>query len=149
VKAHQARRQQAEAQQLLATAERPKATPVIVTMSDVQAQRVRWLWWPYLAVGKLAMLDGDPGTGKTLLMTQLAASLSHGYPLPDQQGKLTLPTGGPQTTLLLSTEDGLADTLKPRLEAAGADCHKVHVLTGWLGPEDEFHAFTLQQAFPV
>jgi hypothetical protein len=77
-------------------------------------------------------------------MTQMAASLSVGNPLPDQQGRPTLDFGGAQTTLMLSTEDGLADTLKPRLEDAGADCTKVHVLTGWLGPEDEEHAFTLQ-----
>jgi AAA domain len=121
-----------------------KSRPVVVTMSDVTSEAVQWLWWPYIAVGKVCMLDGDPGIGKTLLMTQIAASLSQGQPLPDQQGEPTLPTGGPQTTLLLSTEDGLADTLKPRLEAAGADCSKVHVLTGWLDPKDEFHHFTLQ-----
>jgi putative DNA primase/helicase len=131
-----------EEQEQAAAATGPR--PVVVTMSDVQAEAVQWLWWPYIAIGKLCMLDGDPGIGKTLLMTQLAASLSQGQPLPDQQGKPTLDPGGPQTTLLLSTEDGLADTLKPRLEAAGADCTKVHVLTGWLGEEDEFHTFTLQ-----
>jgi hypothetical protein len=118
--------------------------PEVVTMDDVQATPITWLWWPYLALGKLSMLDGDPGIGKSLLMTQLAASHSRGYPLPDQQGKLTLPTGGPQTTLLLSTEDGLADTLKPRLVAAGADCRKVHVFTGWRDQQDAWHAFTLQ-----
>jgi hypothetical protein len=122
----------------------PVGKPVVVTMSEVEREAIRWLWWPYLAIGKLCMVDGDPGIGKTLLMTQIAASLSRGHPLPDQQGELTLDPGGPQTTLLLSTEDGLADTLKPRLEAAGADCTKIHVLTGWLGPDDEEHAFTLQ-----
>jgi hypothetical protein len=124
--------------------EEPLARPEVKTMSGVEAEAIAWLWWPYIAVGKLCMLYGDPGIGKTLLMTQLAASLSLGDPLPDQQGKPTLAVGGPQTTLLLSTEDGLADTLKPRLEAAGADCTKIHVLTGWRDPEDEFHHFTLQ-----
>jgi DNA repair protein RadA/Sms len=118
--------------------------PVVITMANVQREAIEWLWWPYVAIGKLCIVDGDPGIGKSLLMTQLAASLSRGYPLPDQQGELTLDPGGAQTTLLLSTEDGLADTIKPRLEDAGADCAKVHVLTGWLGPEDEVHAFTLQ-----
>ena len=74
-----------------------------------------WLWWPYIAVGKLPMLDGDPGIGKSLLMTQLAANLSRGNPLPDQDGRPTLPTGEAHTTVMLSTEDGLSDTLKPRL----------------------------------
>jgi AAA domain len=118
--------------------------PIVVTMSDVEAEPITWLWWPYLAIGKLCMLDGDPGIGKTLLMTQLAASLSRGQPLPDQQGKFTLETDGPQPTLLLSTEDGLADTLKPRLEAAGADCTKIHVLTGWKDLDEHDHYFTLQ-----
>jgi hypothetical protein len=122
----------------------PTRRPVIMTMSEVEAQPIEWLWWPYLAVGKIAMLDGDPGIGKSLLMTQIAASLSRGYPLPDQQGRLTLATGSPQSTLLLSTEDGLGDTLKPRLVAAEADCSKVHVLTGWLDPQDAVHAFTLE-----
>jgi DNA repair protein RadA/Sms len=126
-------------------ASRPQGPrPSIVTMSDVKSQPVRWLWWPYIAIGKLCMLDGDPGIGKSLLMTQIAANLSRGHPLPDQQGKPTLDPGGAQTALLLCTEDGLADTIKPRLETAGADCTKIHVLTGWLGPEDEHHAFTLQ-----
>jgi hypothetical protein len=57
---------------------------------------------------------------------------------------LTLRTGAPQTTLMLSTEDGLADTLKPRLQQMAADCRRVHVLTGWFGEDDEHHAFSLQ-----
>jgi len=122
---------------------RARQRPVVVSMDTVQAESVEWLWWPYIAVGNLCMLVGDPGVGKSLLMTQLAASLSRGYPLPDQQGQPTLPTGGPHVTLLLCTEDGLANTIKPRLQAAGADCSQVKVLTGWLGPEDEEYAFTL------
>ena len=45
-------------------------------MDTVQATPVTWLWWPYIALGKLSMLDGDPGIGKSLLMTQLAANLT-------------------------------------------------------------------------
>jgi putative DNA primase/helicase len=124
----------------------PQGRPVVVTMSDVDREAIEWLWWPYIAVGKLCMLDGDPGIGKSLLMTQVAASLSQGQPLPDQQGKPTLAPDSPQETLLRTAEDGLGDTLKPRLEAAGADCTKIHVLTGWRGSEDqdEMFYFTLQ-----
>jgi hypothetical protein len=118
-------------------------------MSNIQSEAVEYLWWPYIAIGKLCMLDGDPGIGQTLLMTQIAAGHSLGKPLTDQQGKPTLDPGGPQTTLLLSSEDGLADTLKPRLQAAGADCTKIHVLTGWRGEEDDFHAFTLQDLWAL
>lgn len=120
------------------------ARPLIVTMNTVEAMPIQWLWWPYIALNKLAMLDGDPGLGKSHLITLFAACLSRGYALPDQQGKLTLPTGGPHTTLLLSTEDGLADTLRPRLDAAGADPSKIHVLTGWVDEAAQEQVFTLQ-----
>ena len=123
------------------------ATPahaLVTPMDTVTAQDVEWGWWPYIAIGTLCMLDGDPGIGKSLLMTQLAASLSQGHPLPDQQGKLTLPTNHPWPTLMLSTEDSLPHTLKPRLEAAGADCSKIHVLTGWVDGDGHERVFTLE-----
>jgi hypothetical protein len=119
-------------------------TPLVVTMDMVEATPVTWLWWPYIALGKLTMLDGDPGIGKSLLMTQLAATLSRGYPLPDQEGRPTLETGGAHVTVMLSTEDGLADTLKPRLDAAGADSSQIKVLTGWVDTDGEAHSFSFQ-----
>ena len=114
-------------------------------MDTVERQPITWLWWPYIALGKLSMLDGEPGTGKGHVTTQLAASLSRGYPLPGQDGRPTLGTGGAHTTVFLSLEDGLADTLGPRLDAAGADSSKIHVLTGWTDANGEEHAFTFQQ----
>lgn len=77
--------------------------------------RARWLWEPYLARGKLALLDGDPGVGKSLVTIDVAARLSRGAPLPDGSA-----SGRPHVTLLLSAEDG-PDTTRPRAEAAGAD----------------------------
>jgi hypothetical protein len=62
--------------------------------------------------------------------------------LPDQDGKTTFATGGPHTTVMLSTEDGLADTLKPRLDDAGADCSKIKVLTHWEDDNGDLHPFT-------
>lgn len=76
---------------------------------------VRWLWPRYLPRGKLAVLDGDPGVGKSLVTIDLAARLSRGGALPDGA-----PSGRPHVTLLLSAEDG-TDTTRPRAEAAGAD----------------------------
>lgn len=122
----------------------PTERPVIVTMDEVEAKPVDWLWWPYLAIGKIAMIDGDPGLGKSLLTLQLAANLSRGNPMPDQQGKPTLPLGAPASTLLLTAEDGLEDTIRPRLDAAGADASKVHVLTGWIDSDDNERFFTLE-----
>jgi DNA repair protein RadA/Sms len=119
------------------------ATPIIITMDTITAQPVSWLWWPYLALGTLCMLDGDPGIGKSLLTLQLAASLSRGFPFPDQQGHLTLPSGRASSSLFLVLEDSLSSTIRPRLDAAQADHSRVHILTGWRGAEEEEHAFTL------
>ena len=131
-------------QHTLQTHQARTGTPAVVSMETVTRKPVTWLWWPYIALGKLTMLDGDPGIGKSLLMTQLAASLSQGHPLPDQEGTPTLGTGGAHTTVMLSTEDGLEDTLKPRLDDAGADCSKIKVLTGWVDANGEEHVFTFE-----
>jgi hypothetical protein len=80
---------------------------------------VRWLWEPYLARGKLALLDGDPGVGKSLLTIDLAARLSRGAPLPNGT-----PSGRPLTTFFLSAEDG-PDVIRLRAEAAGADLERL------------------------
>jgi hypothetical protein len=80
---------------------------------------VHWLWERYLPRGKLAILDGDPGVGKSLLAIDIAARLSRGAPLPD--GSPGVP---PCATLLLSAEDG-PDTFRPRAEAAGADLDRI------------------------
>jgi DNA repair protein RadA/Sms len=133
-----------DAQQLDEEQAQPGKRAAIVTMSEVEAEPIEWLWEPYIAIGQICMADGDPGIGKTLTLTQLGATLSRGWPLPDQQGRLTLRTGAPHTTLMLSTEDGLADTLKPRLEQMGADCTRIHVLTGWFDDDDAHHVFSLQ-----
>ncbi len=100
----------------------PSAT--VQTLADVPAERVAWLWPGRLPLGKLVVLDGDPSTGKSTLTLDLAARVSTGTRWPD---------GAPGTTpagvLLLSAEDGLADTIVPRLAAAGADLGRVHALT--------------------
>jgi hypothetical protein len=98
-------------------------------LSRVRPEALRWLWEPYLASGKLAVLDGDPGVGKSLVTLDLAARLSAGRPLPD--GK---PGGPPLVTLLLNAEDDGGDTTRPRAEAAGADLDRVVCVTAPAGP---------------
>ncbi|HET6575805.1 MAG TPA: AAA family ATPase, partial [Fimbriiglobus sp.] len=88
--------------------------------SDVRPAAIDWLWPRYLARGKLAILDGDPEMGKSLVTLDLIARLSRGGPLPDGTH---LP--GPCTSVLLSAEDDAADTIRPRAEAAGADLSRL------------------------
>ncbi len=84
---------------------------------------IRWLWEGYLARGKLALLDGDPGVGKSLLTIDLAARFSRGAPLPDG-----VPSGRPHTIFLLNAEDG-PDVIRQRAEAAGADLDRIVTVT--------------------
>jgi putative DNA primase/helicase len=85
--------------------------------------KVHWLWEPYLPRGKLAILDGDPGVGKSLLTVDIAARLSRAAPLPNG-----VVPDHPHVTLLLGAEDAAADTTRPRAEAAGADLDRLLVM---------------------
>lgn len=93
-----------------------------VILSNVKPERVEWLWPGRIPKGKLSLLDGDPGTGKSALTADLAARVSSGDSWPDGT---PCEAGG---VVLLSAEDGLADTVRPRLDAAGADASKVLAL---------------------
>lgn len=94
------------------------------TLDSVREQPVAWLWPGRLPVGKLVVLDGDPGVGKSTLMLDVAARLTTGQPMPGQKR----PTTGPRDVVLLAHEDGLGDTIRPRVVAAGADVSRVHHL---------------------
>lgn len=95
----------------------------IIKMSDIQTEEVEWLWYPYIPYGKLTIIQGDPGDGKTTLALNIAAKLSKGEML-DQEMKTTEPLN----IIYQTAEDGLADTVKPRLELAGADCERILVI---------------------
>src|SRR5215212_11478692 len=99
----------------------PNPTPPVapfagVRCADITSADVSWLWKPYLARGKLAILDGDPGTGKSFVALDVAARLSRGGFFPDGQE-----LDRPHVTLPLNAEDDAADTILPRLAATGAD----------------------------
>lgn len=89
--------------------------------SDVVPERVRWLWPGYIPFGKVTVLDGDPGLGKSTIMIDLAARISRGLPLPN--GKTHKPMG----TVLLMGEDGAGDTIVPRLMNANGDREKIAI----------------------
>lgn len=87
--------------------------------SDVEAKAVDWLWYPYIPYGKITIIQGDPGEGKTTFALHLAALLSKGAPLPD--GSIT----DPINVIYQSAEDSAQDTIKPRLEKMEADCNRI------------------------
>jgi len=95
---------------------KPETLPVH-RMSDVKAQRVSWLWPPYIPAGKFTLLEGDPGVGKSWITARLACDVSLG----------TIPGGrrAPATALIFTAEDGLGDTLRPRLDSMGADVSRI------------------------
>jgi hypothetical protein len=112
-------------------------------MSDVEPEEIRWLWPPYIPAGKLTMLEGDPGLGKTFLALNLAAAVSQGYPLPSfEDGTFGKPRQ-PQDVLYLTGEDGLGDTLLPRLSSAGANLLRVSVLDGAVTPDGKRTSISL------
>ena len=95
-----------------------------VRVSSVTAQPIKWLWPSRMALGKVTMVAGHPGLGKSQLSVFMAAKVSTGGLWPAGEGRA--PKG---SVLMLSAEDDVADTIRPRLEAAGADIDRVHVLT--------------------
>lgn len=103
--------------------------PVVRCLADVEPETVSWLWEPYIPKRKLTLLEGDPGTGKTWLALRIAAIVSQGHPFPGTDGRPGV-AQEPQNVVYLSAEDGLADTLRPRLDAVGADVSRVYVLEG-------------------
>lgn len=92
-------------------------------LADVKPERVRWLWFPRLPLGKITMLQGNPGEGKTTLAMDIAARLTRGDAMPGCE-RTDLP---PSAAILINVEDGAADTLRPRASAAGADLSMIHL----------------------
>jgi hypothetical protein len=91
-------------------------------LSEVETREVHWLWEKRIPLGKITLLDGDPGMGKSLLALQIAASVTTGQPMPDGT------PGARGSVIMIAPEDGAGDTLRPRLEAAGGDPSQVLLL---------------------
>lgn len=106
-------------------------------LADVETVEIEWIWYGRIARGKLTLISGDPGLGKTWMILDIVARITAG---------LRLPTGeiyGPATVVIVSAEDDAADTLRPRLEAAGADLGRVYTLDAVLENGRE-RSFTLK-----
>lgn len=94
----------------------------LINMRDVEVESVSWLWYPFIPYGKVTIIQGDPGEGKTTLVLQIIARLTKGESIIDEKEK------PPINVIYQTAEDGLADTIKPRLLSADADCSKVLVI---------------------
>lgn len=96
---------------------------VVETLSDVQPERVEWLWYHRIARGKVSLWQGNPGQGKSMLTIEITAAVTTGAPLPGSD------SFGPADVILASAEDAVADTIRPRLDAAGGDPARVHAIS--------------------
>ena len=103
--------------------EETKTELQLIKLSEIQSQEVSWMWFPFIPYGKLTIVQGDPGDGKTTFILNIAAKLSKGESLDGGMNFIE-----PLNVIYQSAEDGLADTVKPRLEQAGADCEKISVI---------------------
>ena len=103
--------------------ENEKTELKMIRMSEIEAQEIKWLWYPFIPYGKLTIVQGDPGDGKTTMILNLAAQLSKGKCFEDGSA-----VEAPMKIIYQTAEDGLADTVKPRLEKAGADCEQILVI---------------------
>lgn len=111
---------------LIEKAAEPARRAELVTISDVTAIPLRPLWPGRLFLGKTAVLAGDPGLGKSCVLLDIIARVTKGSPWPDEP--LPARYREPADAILLSAEDDEADTIRPRLEAIGADLKRVHLL---------------------
>jgi len=95
----------------------------LTRMNEVEAEEIMWLWYPYIPYGKLTVLQGDPGNGKTTAVLAIAAAVTTGAALPE-----TKTAAEPMNVIFQTAEDGLGDTIKLRLIQSGADCKRVIVI---------------------
>jgi hypothetical protein len=115
----------------------------IVMLDDVPAEPVHWLSPGRLAAGKITVLDGDPGLGKSTLLCEFAARLTRGQALPGGQ------PGPPRAVIVLSAEDDLHDTIRPRIDAAGGDASRVVSILAVPDGSDFGRAFVIPDDLPL
>ena len=89
----------------------------LIRMNEVEATAINWLWYPYIPFGKITVIQGDPGDGKTTVVLAIAAALTTGATLPESKT-----AAEPMSVIFQTAEDGLGDTVQPRLVQSGADC---------------------------
>lgn len=116
--------EQSEVRSASAASTKTQSRPVVVCLADVIPEPVFWLAPGFFPFGKFVLLEGDPGQGKSTLMLEVAARITRG------RSVLGGAAIGPRNVLLVTYEDGLADTVRPRIDALGGDAERVFVLRG-------------------
>lgn len=120
------------------TEAKKQRTPITVRVSDVQREEVNWLWTHRIPRGKLTIIEGDPGEGKSFLSQAIATAVSRGFGLPGEKEPRE-----PENVLIMNAEDGLADTIRPRLEDMRADLGRVVALSGLRDEQEQERSLTL------
>ena len=117
----------------------------LINMEQVEVEKIDWLLYPFIPFGKVTIVQGDPGEGKTTMVLQIIAKLTKGeavLPSDSDESALEEKTMAlePVNVIYQTAEDGLGDTIKPRLLSAGADCSRVMVI------DDDDQALTMMDA---
>lgn len=94
-----------------------------INMANVEVEQLKWLWYPYIPYGKITIMQGDGGDGKTFVALAIASALTRGDLLPECDTPLEV-----SNVIFQTAEDGYGDTIKPRLIQLGADCSRVIVI---------------------
>ncbi len=94
----------------------------LIYYKDIESRKIDWLWYPYIPFGKITIIQGDPGEGKTTFVLDLLSKLSTGRKLPFSNIRIT------GTSIYQNMEDDNCDTIKPRLVTAGADCSRIMLI---------------------
>ena len=125
----------------------PGVELVLAPLSEVEAKPLEWLWRGWIPRGRLTLVAGNPGAGKSFFTQAVAAAVTRGAPLPGENTRRE-----PATVILISLEDDPADTLRPRLEEMGADLGRVLVLQAVLerevGPDGALHTSERAMVLP-
>jgi hypothetical protein len=115
---------------------KPAFRPRVIPIAEVPSCRPAWLWRRYIPAGKLTVLDGDPGAGKSIMLIDLAARVSRDGVMPDG-------TAGSQGHAILVSDEPLGDTMRPQLEAAGANLARISVIRTVATDDDHDEPFVL------